>query len=39
MRFNAFHAFIAIFLIPAKQRLESKSRERHFTFPFKKDFK
>lgn len=37
MSFNAFHAFTATFLILAKQRLESKSKERHFAFPFKKD--
>lgn len=37
MSFNAFHAFTATFLILAKQRLEAKSKERHFAFPFKKD--
>jgi len=37
MSFNTSHAFIATFLILTKQCLESKPRERHFTYPFKKD--
>lgn len=37
MSFNAFHAFTAAFPILAKQCSESKSRECHFTFPFKEN--